>query len=81
MGRDLQLYKFTKNLQIVHLKWVNFTFKLYLSEAVKDTIIGIKIVFIVKHTFKTGHSWKLKNEDISGELGMSCRDKLKLRQH
>ena len=56
MGRDLQLYKFTKNLQIVHLKWVNFIFKLYLSEAVKDTIIGIKIVFIVKHTFKTGHS-------------------------
>lgn len=57
MGRDLQLYKFTKNLQIVHLKWVNFMiFKLYLNEAVKDVIIGIKKVFIVKHTFKTGHS-------------------------
>ena len=43
MGRDLQLYKFTKNLQIVHLKWVNFMiYKLYLNEAVKDTITGIK---------------------------------------
>lgn len=57
MGRDLQLYKFTKNLQIVHLKWVNFMIcKLYLNEAVKDIITGIKKVFIVKHTFKTGHS-------------------------
>lgn len=57
------------------------TYKLYLNEAVKDIITGIKKVFIVKHTFKTGHSWKLRNEDISEELGMSCRDKLKLREH
>lgn len=37
--------------------WVNFMiYKLYLNEAVKDIITGIKKVFIVKHTFKTGHS-------------------------
>ena len=64
------------------LKQVNsMVCKVYLNEAVKDIITGIKKVFIVKHTFKTGHSWKLRNEDISEELGMSCRDKLKLREH
>ena len=68
-----QLYKYTKNHQILYLKWVNFiVYKLYLSKAVYTYTLFNKFKhyltcrfssFLHTQSLEQSHSWKIKYEN------------------